>query len=89
MENVIVPTKRELATQQRYQQRYRCAVVTLMRYKAKDKVKEQLRAKGQKLQHFSCKELSLMAEDYLAAHRDELILQAAAMAQQILRARWR
>jgi hypothetical protein len=43
----------------------------------------QRRAEGKRVHEFSNKELMLMAEDYLAAHREELIPLARARAEEI------
>jgi hypothetical protein len=43
---------------------------------AKTAVKDQLRAQGLKVWHFSAKEITQLAEDYFANHREELITKA-------------
>jgi hypothetical protein len=55
--------------------RHRHAVIVLARYRAKEAVKLELRAKGLKLSCFSCRDLTLMAEDYFDQH-PELIGEA-------------
>jgi hypothetical protein len=44
-------------------------------------VKHQLRAKGLKVAHFAARDLSRMAEDYLAQHRAQLIAETWARVQ--------
>jgi hypothetical protein len=78
-----VMTARELAAQLRL----RCATATLAKQQAKKRVTKMLAAQGRRVHEFSAKELSLLAEDYLAKHREELMAQAAMVAEQILRKR--
>jgi len=59
-------------------QRFQLAVTCLALHQAKTKVKEQIRAKGDKLHEFSCKEITAMGEAYFAAHMEELINKAIA-----------
>ena len=42
-------------------------------FEAKKVVKATIRAKGQRISDFSAREITLLAEDYLAQHRAELI----------------
>jgi len=56
--------------------RFNCAVRCLALHQANAKVKEQIRAKGDKLHEFSCKEITARAEAYFGAHMEELINQA-------------
>jgi hypothetical protein len=84
MENATVMTAKQLAAQLRYQQQYRGAVATLCHLAARNKVKELLRASGRKVHHFTAREISEMASDYLLAHREELIENAKVRATQIL-----
>jgi len=44
------------------------AVVTLARQRATTRVKEQLRAQGLKVAHFTHREIAVAAEEYLAEH---------------------
>lgn len=70
--------------------RHRSAIITLSLYRAKKAIERQLQAQGQKLAHYSCRELRLMAEDYFDLHRDELIADAAhVIATSPHFARWR
>jgi hypothetical protein len=52
------------------------AVVVLAWRSAKEAVKLSLRAQRLKLQQFSAREIAVLAEDYLADHRAQLIHQA-------------
>ncbi len=56
--------------------RYHRAVVVLARREGKKAVQARLCAQGLRLQHFSVREIGLLAEDYLAQHRAELIAEA-------------
>ena len=57
-------------------QRHRSAVRVRAMQIAKTAVKDQLRAQGLKVWHFSAKEITQLAEDYFANHREELITKA-------------
>src|SRR5215469_14702937 len=57
-------------------QRHRVAVRVRAMQIAKTAVKDQLRAQGLKIWHFSAKEITQLAEDYFANHREELITKA-------------
>src|SRR5215469_15350036 len=57
-------------------QRHRVAVRVRAMQIAKTAVKDQLRAQGLKVWHFSAKEIMQLAEDYFANHREELITKA-------------
>jgi hypothetical protein len=57
-------------------QRHRRAVIALAHQRAKRLVQASIRAKGQRLADFSAREIALLAEDYLAQHRQELIAEA-------------
>ena len=57
-------------------QRHRTAVATLALYRAKNAVRANIRAKGLKLAQFSAKEITILAEDYLAQHRERLRVEA-------------
>jgi hypothetical protein len=53
-------------------QRHRHAVIVLALQRAKKVVQANIRAKGQRITDFSAREITLLAEDYLAQHRQEL-----------------
>jgi hypothetical protein len=50
----------------------------MMIFNAKKVVKEQIRARGDKVGHYSSKSLVLLAEDYIAKNLEEMINQATA-----------
>lgn len=50
-----------------------CALVTLTRMVARKAVKHQLAARGLKPTSFSLRQIALMAEEYIADHRAELV----------------
>jgi hypothetical protein len=54
-------------------QRQRHAVITLAIQRAKKAVQAQLQAQGHKVAHFSAKEITVMAEQFLAEHRHEFV----------------
>ncbi len=60
----------------------RFAVAVLARQAAVKATKAGLRAKGLKLAHFEHKAIVAMAEEYLAAHRAELVAKATAIFEQ-------
>ena len=69
---------------------HRSAVLTLAMQRAKKVVQANIRAKGQRPADFSAKEITLLAEDYLAQHGEELRAQAErAIATWPGFARWR
>jgi DNA-binding PucR family transcriptional regulator len=71
-------------------QRHRHAVIVLAMQRAKRVVQANIRAKGQRLADFSAREITLMAEDYLAQHREQLRAEAEpAIATWPGFARWR
>lgn len=71
-------------------QRHRLAVRVLAMQRAKQAVREDIRAKGFKLAQFSAKEITLLAEDYFTQHRARLIADAEhAIATWPGFARWR
>jgi hypothetical protein len=71
-------------------QRHRHAVMVLAMQRAKKVVQANIRAKGQRPTDFSAREITLLAEDYLAQHRAELIAEAEhAIATWPGFARWR
>lgn len=57
-------------------QRFQCAVRCLAMLRSKTAVKEAIRAEGRKVSHYSCAEITRLAEAYFAAHMEELINQA-------------
>src|SRR5262249_30782432 len=57
-------------------QRHRQAVIVLARQSAKRAIKAQIRAEGLKLLQFSAKDISIRAEAWFDAHRQELIAEA-------------
>jgi len=79
METTVL-TARELAAQLRL----RGAVATLAKQQAIRRVKQQVAAQGRRVHEFTARELSPMAEDYLAQHREELIAKAKVLAEEIL-----
>ena len=69
---------------------HRSAVFTLAMQRAKKTVQTNIRAKGQRPADFSAKEITLLAEDYLAQHGEELRAEAErAIATWPGFARWR
>ena len=71
-------------------QRHRHAVMVLALQRAKKAVQANIRAKGQRLADFSAREITLLAEDYLAQHRAQLWAEAEhAIATWPGFARWR
>ncbi len=58
-------------------QRFRSAVRTIALYRAKQAVRDQIRATGEKLAQFSARDITLRAEAFLAQHMEELITAAA------------
>jgi hypothetical protein len=71
-------------------QRHRAAVITLAMQRAKKIVQTNIRAMGQRLSDFSAREITLLAEDYLAQHREQLRAEAEhAIATWPGFARWR
>jgi hypothetical protein len=56
--------------------RFNCAVRTLALLRAKTKVIAQLRANGEKVSQFSCREINELREQHFAKHMEELITQA-------------
>jgi len=59
----------------------------LAKQQAKRDIQHLIRAKGQRISDYSCRELSLMAEQYLSEHLDELMPRARTLAEEILRNR--
>jgi hypothetical protein len=57
-------------------QRFRSAVRTIALLRAKKAVQAQIRAKGERLSEYSCRDISLLAEAHLTQHLDELVARA-------------
>jgi hypothetical protein len=57
-------------------QRFNSAVRTIALYRAKKAVQAQIRARGGRISDYSCRDMSTMANDHFAQHRDELIARA-------------
>jgi hypothetical protein len=57
-------------------QQYRQAIRTLALQRAKQSVRANIRAKRQRIADFSAREITLLSEDYLTQHRDELIAES-------------
>jgi hypothetical protein len=81
MEKTVM-TAKELAAQIKF----RAAVVTFIKLQARDRIKQRIRADGQKVSAYTARELSEMADEYLLdpAHRDELVAKAREWAKDIL-----
>ena len=62
-------------------QRFQSAVRTIAFLKAKKAVQAQIRARGERISNYSCREMSVMAEALMAQpqHREELINKAVAV----------
>ena len=58
-------------------QRFRSAVITVARLRARQVIKAQIKARGDKVCNFTAAQISLEADAYLAQHREELITKAA------------
>jgi hypothetical protein len=54
-------------------------IAVLCEYRAKKQVKELLRRKGEKVSAYSAAEIKVMAEQWAAEHREELIADAKRM----------
>jgi hypothetical protein len=54
------------------------AAHVLAQLRARQAVKDQLRRRGEKIAHSSARDISVMAQDYLLAHRSELMPDAIA-----------
>ena len=63
-----VMTAREAAQQIKF----RAYLAHAVRFKARTRIKDQLRAAGLKVSHYSAREISELAEDYVQHHREEL-----------------
>ena len=80
-----VMTAKELAQQIRYNG----CVRTFAMHQARGKAKEQIRARGDKVSHYSAREISEMAEVILAENHDEYLTRARAWADDWQRRGWR
>ena len=69
MTTATVMTARELAQQQKF----RACLATAVLFKARGRVKDQLRAAGLKISGYSARDLTALAEEYVEHHREELI----------------
>jgi hypothetical protein len=56
----------------------------LAQLRARQAVKRQLQAKGEKVTHYSARDISVLANQYLAEHREELIPEAIANARTMI-----
>ena len=52
------------------------ATIAMARSIAKNEVKDKIRREGHKLQHYSAKQLTELADDYFRDHREEIMKQA-------------
>jgi hypothetical protein len=64
-----------MTRQEMISERERAAAI-MARYKAKSEVKRQLAVQGVNLATVSSREFALLADDYLATHREELLERA-------------
>jgi hypothetical protein len=64
-----VMTAKEL----KQQIQFKACLATAVLYKARGKVKDQLRAAGLKISGYSARDLTVLAEEYVQHHREELI----------------
>jgi hypothetical protein len=60
-------------------QRFRSAVRTIALFKAKKAVQAQIRARGERIAQYSCREISVLANAHFAQHQEELINRATAV----------
>jgi hypothetical protein len=60
------------------------ASVILAQLRARQAVKRQLQAKGEKVTHYSAKDISVLANQYLAEHRAQLIPPAIEQARAMI-----
>ncbi len=63
---------RRINPQQRLQ-RFYSAVLTIGHYRAKKAVQAQIKARGQRISDYSCRDIGLLAQAYLGQHFNELI----------------
>jgi hypothetical protein len=69
MTTATTMTAKELAQQIKFRGCLHHAVL----YRARNKVKDQLRAAGLKISGYSARDLTALAEEYVQHHREELI----------------
>ena len=69
--------------------RYNACVRTFAKMQARGKAKEQIRARGDKVSHYSAREISDMAEVILAQNPDEYLTRARAWADNWRSRGWR
>ena len=60
-------------------QRFQHAVRVIALLRAKKAVQAQIRARGERISDYPCREMSMLAEAHLAQYRDELINKAMAV----------
>ena len=77
------------AKQLAQQIRYNGCVRTFAMHQARGKAKEQIRARGDKVSHYSAREISEMAEVILAQNYEEYLKKARAWADDWQRRGWR
>jgi hypothetical protein len=79
LENIVMAT-RSLSPKRAAErmQRFRSAVMTIAHYRAKQAVKVQIRARGQKIAEYSCRDIALLAEAELERNREQIIAKAVA-----------
>jgi hypothetical protein len=58
-------------------------VITIAHSRARDAVKRQLRDRGLKPSHFSAKQISILAEEYLAVNGAELLADAVILVERL------
>ena len=68
-------TAKEVARELKTAIQFRACLATAVLHKARTRVKEEIRAKGDKVHHYSARQISEMAERYLAepGHREVLM----------------
>ena len=59
-------------------QQFRTATITVARQRARQVVKDQIRARGENVFDFTAAQISELADDYIAGHREEMMAQAIA-----------
>ena len=59
-------------------QRFRSAVIIISKMRARQAIKDQIRARGDKVSNHSHRDICVMADDWLAQHKDEIIPKAVA-----------
>jgi hypothetical protein len=60
-------------------QRFQSAVRTIALVRAKKAVQARIRARGESISDYSCRDISIMANAHFAQHQEELINKAAAV----------